>query len=188
MRNWEIKSRSRFCSACERPFEIEQIYHTVLHISGEEPERKDYCVRCWKERKPPAEKTPESAYWQGRFKRLAAPSGKEEIKKDVIERLLDRYIGSEEAPHINLCYILALLEERKKVLSPRETIKDKEGRELIVYEHNESGDTYLVRDPHLSLVEVEAVQKQVKELIDLEKEGDTSAAGEEGEGAGGNRD
>jgi hypothetical protein len=179
MRNWEIKSRNRFCSSCDGAFEIEQLFHTVLDFTGEEPVRKDYCLRCWKEKDLEAGKAGKGrAYWQGRFKRLAAAVEKEAIKKDVIERLLDRYIRSEKEAHINLCYILALLEERKKVLIPRDTMLDKEGRSIIVYEHAATGDTYLIRDPHLSLVQVEAVQEQVKELIDREKEG---AEGGEGE-------
>ena len=183
MRNWEIKSRSRFCSGCDQTFEVGQLYHTLLRLPGEEPERKDYCVRCWKEGDiSGGREEKDTAYWQGRFRRLSDPAKKEENKKDVIERLLDRYIASGEESHINLCYILALLEERKKVLVPRETITDKEGHDVIVYEHTETGDTYLVRDPHLSLVQVEAVQEQVRELIDREKESAPGPDSEEGNG------
>lgn len=179
MRNWEIRARSRFCSSCDQAFEIGQTYLSILDFHGLEPERKDYCVRCWKERGLAAEKEgPEKAYWQSHFKRLTTPAEKEVIKKDVIERLLDRYIRSEEESHINLCYILALLEERKKVLIPRETMIDEDGRKIIVYEHAATGATYLIRDPHLSLTEVETVQTQVKELIEQEKERASSSDGE----------
>ncbi|MDP8214841.1 MAG: hypothetical protein RAO92_08530 [Candidatus Euphemobacter frigidus] len=180
MRNWEIRARSRFCSSCDQPFEIGQTYLSILDFRELEPQRKDYCVRCWKERGLAAspfdfaqdlrKEGAGKAYWQSHFKRLTTPAEKEVIKKDVIERLLDRYIRSEEESHINLCYILALLEERKKVLIPRETMIDEEGRKIIVYEHAATGATYLIRDPQLSLTEVETVQKQVKELIEQEKE------------------
>ena len=69
---------------------------------------------------------------------------------------------------------------RKKALIPRETMIDEEGRKIIVYEHVDTGATYLIRDPRLSLSEVETVQKQVKELIDQEKE---TASPSEGEGS-----
>jgi len=63
-----------------------------------------------------------------------------------------------------------LLEERKKVLVPQDTIIDKEGNKIIVYEQRKTGETYLIRDPHLTLMEVETVQDQIKQLIDQEKE------------------
>jgi len=185
MKNWEIRSRSRFCSSCETPFDLGEIYHTLLDLKNAEPERMDYCIRCWKERNPGTESRggEGEAYWQGHFRRLAPPVEKKEaIQKDVIERLLDRYVKSEEKAHINLCYILALLEERKKILVPQDTIIDKEGNKIIVNEQRKTGETYLIRGPHLTLMEVEAVQEQVKELIDREKECAQSPDSEEGEG------
>ncbi len=184
MRNWEIKSRSRSCAVCEQPFESGQMLHTLLTVTGEECERKDHCSRCWKEAvsQPPRD-DPGTAYWQSQFRRLTPPPEEEKIKKDVIERLLQRYLDSEEEAHLNLCYILALLEERKKVLIPREKIRDDQGRTVIVYEHSETGETYLIRDPRLSLTEVEAVQAQVKELIEAEKLKDQPPAAEAGEEA-----
>ena len=182
MKNWEIKARSRVCLACESPFDVGEVYHTLLDLDGIEPERMDYCIRCWKEKDPGPESRggDRSAYWQAHFKRLSAPVEKKEaIQKDVIERLLDRYIRSEDKAHINLCYILALLEERKKILIPQDTIIDKEGNKIIVYEQRKTGETYLIRDPHLSLMEVEVVQDQIKELIDREKEALSVPDGEE---------
>jgi len=154
----------------------------------DEPERRDYCIRCWKEKDPGPEvrQGDRSAYWQAHFKRITAlVEKKEAVQKDVIERLLSRYIRSEEKAHINLCYILALLEERKKVLVPQDKIIDKEGNKIIVYEQRKTGETYLIRDPHLTLMEVDAVQAQVKELIDQEKvaldQTDSEDGAEEGE-------
>ncbi len=184
MRNWEIRARSRSCAVCEQPFESGQTLHTLLTVAGEECERKDHCSRCWKETVPEsAQAAPGTAYWQSRFRRLTPPPEEEKIKTDVIERLLKRYLDSEEEAHLNLCYILALLEERKKVLIPREKIRDDQGRTVIVYEHNATGETFLIRDPRLSLSEVEAVQAQVKELIEDEKQKDQPAPGENGEEA-----
>lgn len=184
MRNWEIKARSRSCAVCEQSFEVGQTLHTLLAVTGEECERKDHCSRCWKEAVPESARGgPGTAYWQIRFRRLTPPPEEEKIKADVIERLLQRYLDSEEVSHLNLCYILALLEERKKVLIPREKILDDQGRTMIVYEHSGTGETYLIRDPHLSLLEVESVQVQVMELIEAEKLRDQLASGESG-GAG----
>lgn len=170
MRNWEIKVRSRNCSVCGQPFETGQTLHTLLTLSGEECERRDYCARCWKEAGPEKDRGGAgAAYWQSSFKRLTPPPEEEAIKRDVIERLLKRYLDSEEEAHLNLCYILALLEERKKVFRLREKIRDEGGRTVMVYEHTATGETFLIRDPHLTLAQVEAVQGQVRELIEAEK-------------------
>ncbi len=184
MRNWEIKARSRSCAVCEQSFEVGQTLHTLLSVTAEECERKDHCSRCWKEAVPESARSgPGTAYWQIRFRRLTPPPEEEKIKADVIERLLRRYLDSEEESHLNLCYILALLEERKKVLIPREKILDDQGRTMVVYEHSGTGETYLIRDPHLSLLEVESVQTQVTELIEAEKLRDQHpVAVESGEG------
>ena len=166
MRNWEIKSRGRFCSSCQAPFEPGQAYHCLLDLSGEEPERSDYCIRCWNEKALFQEKeNPLRAYWRGIFRALYSPVDREVIKRDVVRELLDKHIDSSDPVHINLCYILALLEERKKVFVEREIVLGEEGERIVVYEHSESGDTYLIRDPGLSLAEVEEVQAQVQELL-----------------------
>ena len=180
MRNWEIGARSRFCAACETPFEEGQVYHCLLDLSGDVPERSDYCARCWKEKEPSSGPDDSArAYWRGEFRRLYTPVDREIIKRDVVRELLDKYLESEDPAHINLCYILALLEERKKVLVPCREIRGDEGEKIVVYEHAESGQTYLIKDPGLSLHEVEEVQAQVQELIDREKKGTVSF--EEGE-------
>ncbi len=178
MRNWEIRARSRTCAVCGEPFESGQTLHTILIVTGEEYERKDHCARCWKA--AGEDKGRGAAYWQSIFRRLTAPPEEEKIRGDVIERLLKRYLDSEEESHLNLCYILALLEERKKVFSLREKVRDEQGRTVIVYEHSASGETYLIRDPHLTLSQVEAVQDQVKELIEAEKLRDQASPAADG--------
>lgn len=170
MRNWEIGARGRFCADCEAPFNVGQAYHCLLDLSKDIPERQDYCSRCWKAKEQARTgDDPALAYWRGEFRRLYTPPDREIIRRDVVRELLDKYIKSEEPAHINLCYILALLEERKKVLVPCREIQGEEGEKIVVYEHAESGDTYLIKDPGLSLREVERVQVQVQELIDREK-------------------
>lgn len=180
MRNWEIKSRGRFCSSCQAPFELGQVYHCLLDLSGDEPERRDFCVRCWNEHYPSLKKEAgESAYWRGVFRMLYSPVDREVIKRDLVRDLLDRYVGSTEPAHINLCYILALLEERKKIFIERETVRGEDGERMVVYEHAESGDTYLIRDPGLSLKEVEEVQAEVSELLSREKSAEEEEGGKD---------
>ena len=177
MRNWEIKSRSRFCSACESPFQTGQVYHCVLDFGAAEPRRNDYCERCFQGESLSAPRAgPEKAYWRSSFKRLYTPVEEQEtIRKDMAQRLLEKYVQSENPEHVNLCYILALLQERNKLLLPRTRTRDRDGAWITVYEYVQTGDTFLIRDPGLSLSEAEAVQAQIKELIDAEKQADAQA-------------
>ena len=163
MRNWELRSRSRFCCACGQPFQEGQIYHCLLDFSGEEPVRRDSCADCWlKQIFTPG---PERAHWKTAFKRLYTPVDNETIKQDKAQQLLERYIQSDETEHINLCYILALLQERKKTLFLQEETHDQEGRKIIIYEHLQTGKIYTIRDPGLSLSRAGEVQQQVTKLL-----------------------
>ena len=163
MRNWELRSRGRFCHSCRQPFQEGQFYHCWLDFSGAEPIRQDYCEDCWVKQEPTP--GPGRAYWKTTFKRLYTPADNETIKQDKAQQLMDKYIQSEEDEHIKLCYILALLQERKKTLFLQEETRDQEGRKIIIYEHVQSGKIYIIRDPHLSLSGAEEVQNQLTELL-----------------------
>ena len=166
MRNWEIKSRSRFCYSCQHPFQEGQIYHCLLDFSEDEPLRRDYCEDCWTKQELTTK--PGKAYWKTNFKRLYTPADNETIKQDKAQQLLERYIQSEDIEHIKLCYILALLQERKKSFFLQEETLDQEGRKIIIYEHVLTGKIYTIRDPHLSLSGAEEVQNQLTELLKSE--------------------
>jgi hypothetical protein len=71
---------------------------------------------------------------------------------------------SSENPPGNACYVLAVMLERKKVLKQVRTEQSENGR-LLIYEHSESGDVFIVSDPQLRLDEVESVQDEVGALL-----------------------
>ena len=175
MRNWEIKSRGRFCSSCGRPFMEEQIYHSLLQRSDPAPERIDICERCW-DGKESIRRGSAFAYWQSRFKRFQAPAEEEKIKKNLVHRLLEKYIGSKSPEHVNLCYVLALLEERKKNFIVRGVSQDDDGNRVIVYEQAASGSSYLIRDPGLSLARADEVENQLRALLAEEEQAGSEAA------------
>lgn len=178
MRNWEIDSRGRRCSSCGRPFAEEQVFHTLLDLTPDRPARADICERCWREAGE-ASGREGTAYWRSRFRRLRPSVDREEIKKSLVRRLLDKYIDSPAPEHVNLCFVLALLEERKKKLVVRGRSRDGAGNRVVIYEHCEDGKTYLVRDPGLSLGRAEEVEEQVKALLaEEEKAGPEGSLGE----------
>lgn len=180
MRNWEVKSRSRECSSCGRPFVEEQSFHSLLDLASDTPERFDICERCWRE-EGSSRRRDRAAYWQSRFRGYRAPVEREKIKKNIVRHLLDRYIDSELPEHVNLCFVLALLEERKKNLVVRKVTSDKNGMRTVIYEHPADGKTYLIRDPGLTLSGANEVEDQVRALLAEEEQALSAAAGDEEE-------
>jgi hypothetical protein len=62
-----------------------------------------------------------------------------------------------------------LLLERKKVLVHRESVlKEEESKKFLVYDHIQTGETFILEDPHLSLNQVSEIQKELKHVMDEE--------------------
>jgi hypothetical protein len=104
------------------------------------------------------------SYWQGEYK-VPAPPPPEPIQKETAETLLRKLVESTDPNHTAARYILAVMLERKKILKHRDTVADDNGRELLVYEHAGTGESFTVPDPHLRLDQLAEVQQQVAELL-----------------------
>ena len=172
---WEIQTRSRHCCKCQREFLNGDKYRCVLTYRPEwrdEPFRRDFCRECWDSSAQPKLLQGEEviSWWRSTVK-LAPPKPKEEpIKRSLAEQLLRKYLDSSERRYVNFRYILALMLERRRVLSQKHTIEeDPSGKTLIVYEHGKTGETFIIQDPHLTLSQIGEVQAQVKEILDAEQ-------------------
>ena len=55
--------------------------------------------------------------------------------------------------------------ERKKLLRETDTQEIPSGI-LRIYEHRRSGDVYIIKDPQISLTDVDRVQEEVRQLLD----------------------
>ena len=64
----------------------------------------------------------------------------------------------------NTCYVLAAMLERKRVLKQIKTEQSGNDR-VLIYEHGETGDVFIVPDPQLRLDELEGVQNEVAQLL-----------------------
>lgn len=86
----------------------------------------------------------------------------------MVEVLIKKYLPSENPAHINLCYILAVMLERKKIFIHKDSTSKADGKKILVYENNKTEETFLIVDPQLKLAEIHGVQIQVKALLDEE--------------------
>ena len=157
---WNIQARSHVCSNCHQPFADKQVYQTLLTFGVSGYQRRDLCGACY----PSAAREGVSSYWQGEYK-SPPPPAPEAIQKDTAESLLRKLCESNDPSQTPARYILAVMLERKRILRHRDTVSGEDGKELLVYEHAQTGESFTVPDPHLRLDQLTEVQQQVADLL-----------------------
>jgi len=160
--DWDIKSRSDACTACSTAFADGQPYLSALLLGETGYERADFCEDCWK--KSEAVLSPYSS-WQGTYRKPPAAGDSEPLRKETAESLLRKLIEDEDPQNEGVIYILAVMLERKKLLVEKDVTVDDIGTVHRVYEHRQTGETFLILDPRLKLDALEDVQTRVIEML-----------------------
>lgn len=160
--DWDIRSRSEVCSACNTPFEDGQHYLSALRLGPTGYERGDFCQKC--QEAVEAEGSPYSS-WQGIYRKPPAAADHDPLKKETAESLLRKLIEDEDPQNEAVIYILAVMLERKKTFIERDVTVDDLGTVHRIYEHRQTGETFLILDPRLKLDNLEAVQTRVIEML-----------------------
>ena len=160
MTEWDIQSRADACTACQRPFADKEAYHTLLSVDATGYARRDLCGICFAS----AARDGVASYWQGEYK-LPPPPPPEAIQKETAETLLRKLVESTDPSHAAARYILAVMLERKRILKHRDTVHEKDGNDLLVYEHARTGESFTLPDPHLRLDQLAHVQEEVAALL-----------------------
>lgn len=155
--DWDIKSRAHKCSKTGREFEDGDFFYTQLFREADGFRREDLSEEAWAERN---DNIQPFSFWRSRYE-PPAPPPPEPLKKDDAESLLRNLLSSGDPATANAAYILALMLERKKILVPVESSE----ADLLVYNHASTGETFVVRNPALSIEQIPAVQKEVAELL-----------------------
>lgn len=102
-----------------------------------------------------------------------APKAPEPLKKETAESLLRELMETEEPSRRNAIFILAVMLERRRILVEKEVQWQPDGRKIRVYEHKQTGESFVVPDPQLRLREIEHVQRQVMDLLGIHAPNDT---------------
>ncbi len=175
MTEWNIQSRAHGCQACGKAFVDKQAYHTLLTEERQQYLRQDICEDCWRAHKEGAtERKGFISQWQGIYHAPpAAPP--EPIQKESAEGLLRKLIDSGDPKHGPVCFILAVMLERKRLLKVKEEIQ-REGHRVYVYEQPKTGDVFTITDPNLQVNHLEEVQRATAELLAHGLEGPPPAA------------
>ncbi|MBV6498959.1 MAG: hypothetical protein CJBNEKGG_01190 [Prosthecobacter sp.] len=163
IQNWSIRSRATHCALSERPFEEGEVFHTAIYFDPEANGyvRRDVAIDVWPQEI--AERRP-IAYWRTTYTPNVVEAKPEVTSKESAMALLQRFIEEDDPMTENARYILALMLERKRILSPTAT-KEVDGNRMLFYENKKTGEVFIVRDPELRLDELAAVQDEVAMLL-----------------------
>ena len=156
---WAIKHRADACAVTHRPFRSGESFYTLLFHDADGYRREDLCEEAWLNRN---ENIQPFSFWKSRYEPLP-PRSPEPLAKENAEQLFRRLISSENPP-ANACYVLAAMLERKRVLKQIKSENAANGR-VLIYEHEPTGDVFIVPDPQLRLDKLEDVQNEVAQLL-----------------------
>jgi hypothetical protein len=157
---WPIKHRADACVVTQRPFVSGEQFYTLLFREGDGFRREDLSEEAWASRN---ENIRPFSFWKSRYEPPPA-TPPEPIAKESAEDLLRRLLLEKNAERANACYVLAVMLERKRVLKQIKSEAVTDGR-VLIYEHNKTGDVFIVPDPQLRLDEIEKVQTEVGALL-----------------------
>ena len=166
MVDWKIRTRSHECKSCAAPFEDGQVYHTLLYSERDEYHRIDVCRDCWDGQygQGASDRKGYVSHWSGTFL-VPPPPPPDPIQKESADTALRKLVELEDPAYGPVCYILATMLERKRLLRVREEITEGDQRGFI-YEYPKSGEVFSIQDPNLKLDELEEVQRDVSILLE----------------------
>ena len=158
--DWPIKHRADACARTHRAFAPGEQFYTLLFREGDGFRREDLSEEAWAQRN---ENILPFSFWKSRYEPPPAEPP-EALAKETAEDILRRLLAENDPAHLNACYVLAVMLERKRVLKQIKS-EQSEGRPVLIYEHAKTGDVFIVPDVHLRLDELEQVQSEVAEQL-----------------------
>jgi hypothetical protein len=161
---WNIRSCADQCLACQKKFADHESLMSCLRFGPDGYVREDLCTSCWQGRS--AEAGGAVSAWAATW---FAPEQKapEALKKETAESLLREMMETDNPAQRNVIFILAVMLERRRILVEKEVQMQPDGQKIRVYEHKQTGESFVVPDPQLHLKEIESVQREVMELLGI---------------------
>lgn len=158
--DWPIKHRAEACAITHRSFAPGEQFYTLLFREGDGFRREDLSEEGWLKRN---ENIRPFSFWKTRYEPPVPPPA-EPLAKKSAEELLRRLLAANDAAHANSCYVLAAMLERKRILK-QVKIDEPTNRGVVLYEHVNTGDVFIIPEVHLRLDELDSVQNEVAHLL-----------------------
>jgi len=159
--DWDIKARGDHCSKHDQAFQDNEVFYSRLSFGDEGYVREDFCEACWAKSKAEGQGV---SHWKSVY-RVPAPPPEEVLRKETAESLLRKFMEEEDPSKVNVMYILAVMLERRRMFVERDVQVREDGVKLRIYEHRETGETFLIPDPELRLTEITSVQDEVVVML-----------------------
>lgn len=160
---WSISARSHSCSLSGEKFTDGQTFYTAIYPDPDSSGylRRDFSESSWSQR-PAAYQRPFSS-WKNTY-HAPEKEDTETVTREDAKTLLTRLLEEDEEHTENTRYILALMLERKKLLRETDHQRTPSGT-LRIYEHRNSKEILIIRDPNIPLSELPALQLEVSALL-----------------------
>ena len=160
---WNIRTCADQCTACHKKFEDRERLMSRLRFGQDGYLREDFCAACW-----PARGAEAAAVSEWSAVRVAPEKkASEPLKKETAESLLRELMETDDPSRRNVIFILAVMLERRRILVEKEVQLQPDGQKIRVYEHKQTGESFVVPDPQLRLKEIEHVQMEVMEMLGI---------------------
>ena len=158
---WSIQSRAHQCAATGAPFQDGEHFYTLLFHDKDGYRREDLSEAAYEARN---ENIQPFSLWRSKFE-TPPPARPEALAKQTAEDLLRTYMSEDAPQKINVCYLLAVMLERKKQLKEVESKRTPDGQLTRIYEHTKTGEVFVIPDPQLRMDQIAQVQQEVAGLL-----------------------
>jgi hypothetical protein len=154
--SWEVKARAHKCSATGEPFADGQTILSRLIATADGLVRDDFEQAQWDKEKEAASRF----FWKTVYH---PPTPKEEapFKEENAAEAVQELMAENNPENTNTIFILAAMLERKRLWIEKAVQTDEEGHKVRIYEQKDSGETYFIIDPEISLENLVALQEEV---------------------------
>lgn len=168
---YKIKKPLGACGRCEQEIALGAPIVSTILLEAAEPARRDFCVPCFDslERKP----EDEFAYW--RTRRAGVKETKRVIDFPTLKQLFFRMTEQPGEEYRKICYLVALLLMRKKLLQLKEFVTEG-GRDFVVLTAKDREGEIRIEAPSLRAEEFVEMREKLAMLLDVDLEGDGSPA------------
>lgn len=163
MIDYQIQPPTRRCTKTGRELREGERFVSALREQGGSLIREDYALDAWNSLESPGECL---AFWQGRVQANKTPR-KPVIDDDLLLECFSRLEGQEEPGRVRFRLVLALLllRRRRFRLETRETQREDQAQEVLVFRCLRTGTRHAVVDPGMTEEQIVAVQEEVVQTL-----------------------